>query len=197
MPQLGQIDNSQGQFCRALVALGGNAASPAGPPAATVRAAMAAVADLGRAARCSPLFTTPAFPAGAGPDFVNAAMAFETRLAPEALLAELHAIEARFGRERLARWGMRSLDLDLLALDGLILPDLAGWSAWRDLAPERQAREAPDRLILPHPRLQDRAFVLVPLCEVAADWRHPATGLSVRAMRDALPEADRAAVRPL
>ena len=60
-----------------------------------------------------------------------------------------------------------------------------------------QAQRAPAELILPHPRLQDRAFVLVPLCDVAAGWRHPLLGRSVAEMCAALPAADRAAVVPL
>jgi 2-amino-4-hydroxy-6-hydroxymethyldihydropteridine diphosphokinase len=64
------------------------------------------------------------------------------------------------------------------------------------LPPEDQARLAPDRLILPHPRLQDRAFVLVPLADVAPDWRHPLSGLSVDQMLQALPAEDVAAVVP-
>ena len=106
-------------------------------------------------------------------------------------------MEAAFGRERQTRWGPRSLDLDLLALDDLVLPDLAAWSLWRDLTPEAQARETPDRLILPHPRLQDRGFVLAPLAEVAPDWRHPVTGFDVTQMRDALPTAALDGVEPL
>ena len=95
------------------------------------------------------------------------------------------------------RWGMRTLDIDLLALGDSVLPDAQTQDAWRDLAPETQARLAPDRLILPHPRLQDRAFVLVPLADVAPDWRHPRLGLTVRQMLEALPAADREAVKPL
>ena len=60
-----------------------------------------------------------------------------------------------------------------------------------------RARSTPDRLILPHPRLQDRAFVLVPLSDVAPDWVHPRLGLTVGQMLAALPDADREAVRPL
>lgn len=181
----------------ALIALGANAEGLQGAPAAGLRAAMAEIARLGRAPRCSRLWRSPAFPAGIGPDFVNAAMALDTDLDAAELLAQLHAIEARFGRVRQDRWGPRSLDLDLLALDGAVRPDLAGWARWRDLALAEQARETPQELILPHPRLQDRGFVLLPLAEVAPDWRHPVTGLSVTSMRDALPPAALDGLAPL
>jgi 2-amino-4-hydroxy-6-hydroxymethyldihydropteridine diphosphokinase len=116
---------------------------------------------------------------------------------PADLLALLHRIEARHGRARPARWAGRTLDLDLLAWGDSVLPDAASQDAWRLLPPEEQARRTPDRLILPHPRVQDRAFVLVPLAEVAPDWVHPRTGQSVAQMLAALPQADRDAVTAL
>ena len=116
--------------------------------------------------------------------------------APE-LLSRLHQVEAMFGRERKQRWGMRTLDIDLLALGDVVLPDTATQTQWRNLDAALQARETPDDLILPHPRLQDRAFVLVPLAEVAPDWRHPMLNLTVLQMMAALPAADLAEMRPL
>jgi 2-amino-4-hydroxy-6-hydroxymethyldihydropteridine diphosphokinase len=109
----------------------------------------------------------------------------------------MHAVEERFGRVRERRWGMRTLDLDLLALGDSVVPDAGTQDSWRALPQEAQVRAVPDQLILPHPRLQDRAFVLVPLADVAPDWVHPRTGKTVAEMLAALPEADRAAVKPL
>ncbi len=182
----------------ALVALGSNMASPAGSPADTLRAALSALAS--RAVRLvskSRFFRTPCFPPGAGDDFVNAVALVKTGLEPQALLAHLHRIEQRFARQRRGRWGARTLDLDLLDFGGRILPDAETYLAWRDLAAPDQARIAPDRLILPHPRLQDRAFVLVPLADVAPDWVHPVSGKDVSAMLADLPAAEKAEIRPV
>lgn len=179
---------------KALIALGSNVASRHGDAAETLRRAMRDLRVLFFGISESRLYRTPAFPPGAGPDYVNAAISAETDLEPEAVLAALHRIEAAFDRERGARWASRTLDLDLIAMDDLIRPDREGLAQWIALAPERQAVEAPDRLILPHPRLQDRSFVLVPLADVAPDWRHPLSGLSVREMLAVRPAAERAAV---
>lgn len=182
----------------ALVALGANVDSRLGAPAETLRAALHEIERaLGPVTGKSRLWRTPAFPPGSGPDYVNAAAAVATALAPEAVLAALHRIEAEFGRIRAERWGARGIDLDLLALDDLVRPDAATQTLWRDLPAAEQRRSAPDGLILPHPRLQDRAFVLVPLAEVAPGWRHPLTGRTVAGMLSALPAEDIAALAPL
>lgn len=181
-----------------LVALGGNLAGEAGPPAAAIRAAIVAIGQrIAPVAAASPLYRTPCFPAGAGPDYVNAALRLDAGGDPAELLAALHAIETEHGRTRVQRWGMRTLDLDLVAVGDAVLPDEGTQAAWRALAPDLQRMRAPGELILPHPRLQDRAFVLVPLADVAPDWVHPLLGLSVRAMRDRLPAAERAEVQVL
>lgn len=177
---------------QALIALGGNLPWAGSGPLQTIIDAQKALCDaFDGPLRASRLFRTPAFPPGSGPDYVNAAVLVTLRHNADAeeVLAKLHHIEARFGRERSQRWGMRSLDLDLLALDDTIHPDPATWWHWHDLPPDQQTRHTPTGLILPHPRLQDRAFVLVPLADVAPHWRHPVLGLTVVQMRDALPAA--------
>jgi 2-amino-4-hydroxy-6-hydroxymethyldihydropteridine diphosphokinase len=180
-----------------FIALGGNLPLGGMVPTQTLAQALTALSGRGMAQiAVSRFYATPCFPTGAGPDYVNAAAAFSV---PEGMdvLALLHEVEARFGRARSSRWAGRTLDLDLLAEGETVQPDLETWTRWHDLAPADQARLAPDRLILPHPRLQDRAFVLVPLADVAPDWHHPVLQKTVAQMLAALPLAEIQAVRPL
>ena len=182
----------------ALIAVGSNQNSIWGTPFDTVIQAVRELsAQFGATADTSLFYATPAFPAGSGPDFVNAAVRIETSLDADAVLATLHAVEAKAGRLRETRWGQRTLDLDLIGLGDVVAPDAAGFCAWRDLGLADQQSQAPQHLILPHPRLQDRAFVLVPLADVAPDWVHPVSGDTVTQMLAALPDADRDAVRVL
>ena len=181
----------------AAIGAGGNIASSEGPPESTLVAALSSLCrESARICAVSRFFRTEAWPPGSGPGFVNAAALLRTRLAPAELLARLHAVEARFGRRRDRRWGPRTLDLDLLFFGDRVLPDPGMQARWRALPAERQQAEAPEGLILPHPRLQDRPFVLIPLAEIAPGWRDPVTGRSVAEMAAALDPAQKAAVRP-
>lgn len=185
---------SDNQEKHALIAFGGNQNFGGITPEAAIPAAIIALAAEGlRVLRCSSLYRTPCFPPGSGPDYVNAAAVMTLRhpMPPEEILLCLHRVEAVFGRKRGKRWAARTLDIDLLALGDSIIPDAATQTRWRNLPLERQMEEMPEGLILPHPRMADRGFVLVPLAEVAAGWRHPVTGLSVAQMLAALPEAAR------
>lgn len=178
-----------------IVALGANLPRSQHDPVRTLRTTLNILHRTGGIAitAVSRIWRTPAVPAGSGPDYANAVALLHSELAAPALMATLHGIEADHGRDRsTGRWSARVLDLDLIALDRLILPDAGHLRAWIDLPPADQARRTPDRLILPHPRLQDRAFVLAPLAEVAPGWTHPLTGISAARMLAALgPDAMR------
>jgi len=145
----------------------------------------------------SRFFSTPCFPLGAGPDYVNAAVVVRSDRPAQDLLDVLHGIESEMGRTRATRWGMRTLDLDLIAHGDEIHPNIEIYQSWVDLSPEEQKVRAPDRLLLPHPRLAERAFVLMPLADIVPHWIHPVTGLRVDEMLDALPLSETEGVRAL
>ena len=133
-----------------LVALGANLPGPAGSAAATVRAAMTRLdAGPARVAAASRIWESPPWPPSDQPWYANAVVRLETALDAVALLGHLHALEFEFGRVRGMRNAARTLDLDLIDYDGVLR------------APPQAAPE------LPHPRMAARAFVLLPLAEIA------------------------------
>jgi len=146
---------------RAQIGIGANL----GDAQAAVRAAIASLGGLGRVSAVSSLFRTPAWGVTDQPDFINAAATLETELAPHALLARLKAIEAEIGRVPTFRWGPRAIDLDILDYDGVRLDEPG--------------------LTIPHARLHERAFALVPLAQIAPAYAP---------LRDTLPAADVAQV---
>ena len=181
-----------------ICALGANLSGDQGDPVDTLSAALCELVSKGfPLVSVSRFWRTPAYPAGSGPDYVNACCKLQTSLDPRATLGAFHDIEAYGGRVREARWGARTLDLDLIAYGDAVMPDLQRFAQWRDLPLRQQQSCAPTELILPHPRLQDRAFVLIPLAEIAPLWCHPVSGQTVAQMLAALPEAQKAGVHPV
>ena len=144
-----------------LVALGGNLPGPWGSPRETILRAIAELDHGGiRILAVSPLTVTAPFGRVNQPAFVNAVARIETHLPPEALMRRLHAFERRAGRRRAIRWGPRTLDLDLIDYHGVI-------------------RQAPGGgLVLPHPGIAERPFVIEPIIAIAPRWRHPVSRLS-------------------
>ena len=147
--------------------------------------------------KISRFFRTPAFPAGSGPDFVNAAIMARTKLPPQELLAVLHKVEQQNARLRETRWAARTLDLDLILYGAFIMPSSEEFSYWFDLPLARQIKEIPNKLILPHPRFHHRSFVLGPLMDIAPDWVHPVLGLSVAELYAQLPKEAEYELRPI
>jgi 2-amino-4-hydroxy-6-hydroxymethyldihydropteridine diphosphokinase len=158
-----------------LVALGANLEHPRfGPPRQTLEAALDALQHSGvRVMSRSRWFRSAPVPRSEQPWFVNGVASVETDWSPARLLARLHEIEADFGRVRQRRNEARVLDLDLIAYHDRV----------------SGPGESP---ILPHPRLAERAFVVLPLADVAPDWRHPVSGLSAVELVAALDPADTA-----
>ena len=152
----------------AYIGLGGNVPSVVGPPEKTLSAAVERLGALGRVKARSRLYSTTPVGYAEQPRFVNAVVALETSLAADALLKKLLGIEREFGRDRSAgiQNGPRTLDLDLL---------LYG----------QQALDA-EGLQVPHPRLAERAFVLVPLGEIAAQLKVPGRNRSVKELLESL-----------
>jgi 2-amino-4-hydroxy-6-hydroxymethyldihydropteridine diphosphokinase len=188
------------QLQTALLAFGANLPFAGMTPVQTLHSAISSFPNVNLPLpQVSRFFATPCMPAGTGPDYVNAAALLQVAPSMTAaeLLSRLHQIEASFGRQRTQRWGMRTLDIDLLALGDVVLPDAETQTHWRNLDPIQQVAQTPNELILPHPRLQDRAFVLVPLADVAPNWRHPLLGLTVSEMLAARPAAELTEMRPL
>ncbi len=181
-----------------LIALGSNLPSGGRSIRETLETAVALLPQAGLAVRArSAWFASPAFPAGNGPDYLNGAVLVHTALTPDAVLAALHGIEAALGRRRAVRWAPRSVDLDLLGIGDLVLPDPETVRMLMYLGPDAWRRAAPRTLILPHPRLHERGFVLAPLSTIAPDWRHPVAGRTVAEMYAALPPEMLEGVAPI
>ena len=161
-----------------LIGIGSNlAAPPSETPLTTAQAALPALAGPHlQPSLCSSWYASAPVPQSDQPWFVNAVALLSTDLEPDVLLSRMLDVEARFGRVRGERNAARTLDLDLLDYDGLIV----------DTA----------RLVLPHPRLHERRFVLEPLHEIAPNWRHPVLGVTAVELLARLPPQQTARLNP-
>ncbi|MBI1237116.1 MAG: 2-amino-4-hydroxy-6-hydroxymethyldihydropteridine diphosphokinase [Alphaproteobacteria bacterium] len=150
------------------VALGANLPFRGRSPQETLPDALQQLAERGVSpVAVSGLWTSPAWPDPAKPAYVNAVAEVRTALEAEALLHVLLEVESRFGRRRGERWDSRTLDLDLIDYHGLVMETPA--------------------LTLPHPRAGERAFVLLPLAEIAPHWVHPVSGTAISDLISRLP----------
>jgi len=144
---------------KALIGLGSNQ----GHPLRQLAEAQAHIARrMGRIVRASSIYQTAAWGMEDQPDFLNQVLLIETPFSPVYLLRLALDIERQMGRRRLQKWGPRSIDLDLIMVGQTLLDH-----------PELQ---------LPHPYMQERAFVLVPAAEVAPNWVHPRGGKTLKEM---------------
>ena len=147
-----------------LIGIGANLPSDHGTPQETCAAALCALSKAGfTVGKCSQWYASAPEPASTQPWYVNGVAELDTGIEPPDLLAALHRIEAQFGREQAGhrqKNAARTLDLDLLCYHDRLAV-------------------APSRPVLPHPRMHRRAFVLLPLRELAPAWRHPGSGVSI------------------
>jgi 2-amino-4-hydroxy-6-hydroxymethyldihydropteridine diphosphokinase len=152
------------------IGLGANLAHPRfGPPKATLEHVLTLFPAAGlRVLARSPWYESAPVPASDQPWYVNGVVRVATAHSPREVLASLHAIEAELGRQRVERNEARSVDLDIIAFGNMIL-------------------NGPNGPIVPHPRMTERAFVLLPLGDLAPDWRHPATGERISSLIARLP----------
>jgi 2-amino-4-hydroxy-6-hydroxymethyldihydropteridine diphosphokinase len=176
----GRLKGSNHAHQRIFIALGANQAYRSSGPLENLQSALKALESAGITICCtSRAWRSPAWPDPADPPYVNACAEVATDLSAVELMALLHSIEASHGRRRTVKNAPRTLDLDLIDYRGRVL----GSATDADL-------------VLPHPRAVDRAFVLLPLQDIAPDWRDPVSGMNLDALITRLPRADQSACRP-
>jgi len=157
-----------------LIGLGSNKTGPWGKPRDCVVRALAVLDEQPlKLLKMSTLIETTPFGNQDQPAYINAVARIKTRLPALILLQALHGIERSAGRERRERWGERTLDLDILDYNGVVLE-------------YGVAQTVDAELVLPHPAISGREFVLAPIAEIAPRWKHPVTGLTARKMLAAL-----------
>jgi len=166
-----------------LLALGANLAGPWGGPDEALRRAQRELSCAGlRVIASSGIYETVPLGPGRQAPYLNAVLLLQAHLAPAALLRLIKRIERRAGRRLGTRWGPRSLDIDILDYGGRQL----GW-------PRRRRQRG--SLILPHPEMDARPFVLVPLLEIDPHWRHPALEVAGRTLLARLGRESRRGIR--
>ena len=157
-----EIEKGERMTHTAYIGLGSNL----GKRAVHIKEAICGLEKLGKIRRISRAYRTVPWGLREQPRFINMALCLETELSAKELLEKCLKIEASIGRVRVEHWGPRVIDIDLLFYDKLVQNTTV--------------------LILPHPRIEERLFVLDPMCDIAADFRHPVSGLTISEIRSRL-----------
>ncbi|HKA47223.1 MAG TPA: 2-amino-4-hydroxy-6-hydroxymethyldihydropteridine diphosphokinase [Methyloceanibacter sp.] len=172
---------------KVLLGLGANCPGPWGAPAATLQRALETLEQKGIAVEAvSHLYQTAAMGTALQPSYLNQVALISTSLSAPALLRLLKQIEVLAGRRGGRPWGARTLDLDIIDYKGLVM----NWSR----APGGIPRESVQPLVLPHPQIEHRPFVLKPLLDVAPSWRHPVLKLNAGDLLRRLPNKGQGSV---
>lgn len=157
------------KFYMIIISLGSNVTSRWGNSDTTILQALRELESVGiKILRRSRLYRTHPYGYSDQPDFTNAAALIQTSRPPTVLLSLLKLVERRAGRQSTVRWGPRALDLDIIDYCGRIID-------WPD-GNNQAIKFKISRLVLPHPGLEKRPFVLQPLLDIAPDWHHPVHG---------------------
>ena len=172
-----------------LIALGSNTSLGKALPLEIIKKAIIELVKIDiNLVSLSRFYETPAYPKESGPNFINSVVKAEANYSSQEMLKKLHQIEEKFERQRVIRWGARTLDLDLLAVNRQVLPSRKIFQQWFDLPLTEQKKKIPSELVLPHPRIQDRAFVLSPLLDIEPNWIHPTLNKTVLQLYEELPQ---------
>ena len=179
-----------------LIALGSNISFGISEPLGIIKRATVELNKNGiNLVSLSRFYETPAYPEGSGPNFINSAVKVEAKHSSQKMLQKLHEIEEKFERQRVFRWSARTLDLDLLALEAQVLPSKEIFQEWYNLPFSEQKEKIPSELILPHPRIQDRAFVLMPLLDIEPNWKHPILNKTILQLYKDLPKQSKKSIQ--
>ncbi len=174
------------------LALGSNLPYGGMEPLQVIEAAITALQDAGLdQTRVSGLYRTEPVPKSDQPDFINCVITGKTHHKALEILDICQSIERIFGRERSTRWGARTLDIDIINYDHQIYPSL---DEWRAVADHVDVSTDMPKLVLPHPFMHQRAFVLRPLCDLVPGWSHPVYSRTATDLLSEQPEQDRDSV---
>lgn len=174
------------------LALGSNLPYGGMEPLQVVEAAISALQGAGLdETKVSTFYQTEPVPKSDQPDFINCVVVGKTDHKALEILEVCQSIEQSFERARSTRWGARTLDIDIINYDNQIVPSIG---AWRAVADKMNADTEMPRLVLPHPFMHQRAFVLKPLCDLTPGWRHPVYNRTAADLLAEQPEQDRVGV---
>ena len=174
------------------LALGSNLPYRGMEPLQVIDAAITALQDAGLdQVKVSGFYRTEPVPKSDQADFINCVLTSKTDYNALEILNICQLIEQSFGRDRSTRWGARTLDIDIINYDHQIIPSI---EEWRAAAEAVDANSELPKLVLPHPCMHKRAFVLQPLCDLVPGWWHPVCSRTAADLLSQQPEQDRVGV---